>query len=90
MQTPNKTQKEIVDKPIEGASVKISEIIDLEDKDKKRSIWSIKKAVENFEDYEIEVLRLIGCFKESDVSNPYAPLVTYALSIDNPNQALKI
>ena len=51
----------------------------------------VKKAVENFEDYGIEVLRLISGFVswESDVSNPYAPLVTYALSIDNPNQALK-
>ena len=87
-----KPSKEIVDKLIEGASVKISEIIDLEDKEQKKGAFGVvKKAVENFEDYGIEVLRLISGFVswESDVSNPYAPLVTYALSIDNPNQALK-
>ena len=87
-----KPSKEIVDKLIEGASVKISEIIDLEDKEQKKGAFGVvKKAVENFEDYGIEVLRLISGFVswESDVSKPYAPLVTYALSIDNPNQALK-
>ena len=87
-----KPSKEIVDKLIDGQSVKISEIIDLEDKEQKKGAFGVvKKAVENFEDYGIEVLRLISGFVswESDVSKPYAPLVTYALSIDNPNQALK-
>ena len=87
-----KPSKEIVDKLIAGSSVKISEIIDLEDKEQKKGAFGVvKKAVENFEDYGIEVLRLISGFVswESDVSNPYAPLVTYAVSIENPNQALK-
>ena len=87
-----KPSKEIVDKLLEGSSVKISQIIDLEDKEQKKGAFGVvKKAVENFEDYGIEVLRLISGFVswESDVSKPYAPLVTYAVSIDNPNQALK-
>ena len=84
--------KEIVDKLLEGSSVKISEIIDLEDKDLRKGAFGVvKKAVENFEDYGIEVLRLISGFVswESDVNKPYAPLVTYSLSIENPGQPLK-
>ena len=77
---------------LDGASVKIGEIIDLEDKDQKKgAIGVIKKAIENFEDYGIEVLRLISGFVswESDVNNPYAPLITYSISIENPSQSLK-
>jgi len=84
--------REIVDKLLDGASVKIGEIIDLEDKDQKKgAIGVIKKAIENFEDYGIEVLRLISGFVswESDVNNPYAPLITYSISIENPSQSLK-
>ena len=84
--------KEIVDKLLEGSSVKIGEIIDLEDKEQKKgAIGVVKKAIENFEDYGIEVLRLISGFVswESDVNNPYAPLITYSISIENPSQSLK-
>ena len=84
--------REIVDKLLDGTSVKIGEIIDLEDKDQKKgAIGVIKKAIENFEDYGIEVLRLISGFVswESDVNNPYAPLITYSISIENPSQSLK-
>ena len=84
--------RDVVDKLLDGSSVKIAEIIDLEDKDQKKgAIGVIKKAIENFEDYGIEVLRLISGFVswESDVNNPYAPLITYSISIENPSQSLK-
>lgn len=78
---------EIVESLLNGDSVSVSDLEDLEAEGNIKG--SVKEAIDNYEQYGIEVFSLISGFaiwKSEMVSNAYSPLLYYKLSIDNPKE----
>ena len=78
---------EIVESLLNGDSVSVADLEALEAEGNIKG--SVKEAIDNYEQYGIEVFSLISGFaiwKSEMVSNAYSPLLYYKLSIDNPKE----
>jgi len=79
--------EEIVQSLLSGNSISVSELEELEEEGNIKG--SVKDAIENFDQFGIEVFSLISGFAiwESDlINNAYSPLLYYKLSINNPKE----
>ena len=79
--------EEIVQSLLNGNSISVSELEELEAEGNIQG--SVKEAIENFDQFGIEVFSLISGFAiwESDLlNNAYSPLLYYKLSINNPKE----
>ena len=78
---------EIVESLLNGDSVSVADLEALEAEGNIKG--SVKEAIDNYEQYGIEVFSLISGFaiwKSEMVTNAYSPLLYYKLSIDNPKE----
>ena len=78
---------EIVESLFNGDSISVADLEALEAEGNIKG--SVKEAIDNYEQYGIEVFSLISGFaiwKSEMVSNAYSPLLYYKLSIDNPKE----
>ena len=79
--------EEIVQSLLSGNSISVSELEELEAQGSIKG--SVKEALENFDQFGIEVFSLISGFAiwESElINNAYSPLLYYKLSINNPKE----
>ena len=79
--------EEIVQSLLSGNSISVAELEELEAEGNIKG--SVKEALENFDQFGIEVFSLISGFAiwESDlINNAYSPLLYYKLSINNPKE----
>ena len=79
--------EEIVQSLLSGNSISVAELEELEAEGNIKG--SVKEALENFDQFGIEVFSLISGFAiwESDlINNAYSPLLYYKLTINNPKE----